>query len=154
MKLRHALFAIDPKYKKNKKYTEPESDLEDDAIEAHEEAMKAKELEKVEKKFQKDNEKLVADGKDAHEDSVLKAKIKEVEAEFKRLSKERGTEKAELKKDRPTEKIEEGIQKLDDKMRTFKLQMVDREAGKDVALGTRCVASLRLSIHDLLLFEQ
>jgi len=52
------------------------------------------------------------------------------------LAKERGTDKAELKKERPTEKIEDGIQKLDEKIRTFKLQMVDREAGKDVALGT------------------
>ena len=58
MKLRHALFAIDSKFKKKKKYAEPESDLDDDAIEQHEEQMKAKDIEKAEKKFQKDNEKL------------------------------------------------------------------------------------------------
>ena len=50
MKLRHALFTIDSKYKKKKKYQEPESDLDDDVIEAHEESLKAKELEKAEEK--------------------------------------------------------------------------------------------------------
>ncbi|KAJ2999594.1 hypothetical protein NUW54_g6916 [Trametes sanguinea] len=136
MKLRHALFAIDPKYKKKKKYAEPESDLDDDAIATHEETMKAKDIEKAEKKFQKDNEKLEAEGKKPQAESVLKEKIKEIEAEYKRLKKERGTEKHALKKERPTEKIEEAIEKLDDKIKTFKLQMEDREAGKEVALST------------------
>ncbi|KAI0373915.1 hypothetical protein BV20DRAFT_961802 [Pilatotrama ljubarskyi] len=136
MKLRHALFAIDPKFKKKKKYSEPESDLDDEGIAAHEEAMKAKDIEKAEKKFVKDNEKLVEDGKKPQDESVLKEKIKEIEAEYKRLKKERGTEKHTLKRERPTEKIEEAIDKLDEKIKTFKLQMEDREAGKEVALGT------------------
>lgn len=137
MKLRHALFAIDSKFKKNKKYSEPESDLDDDAIEEHEEQWKAREIEKAEKKFQKENEKLSADDQKPQPDSVLKDKIKDIEAEFKRLKKERGTNKAELKRERPTDKIEEAIEKLDDKIKAFKLQMVDREAGKEVALNTR-----------------
>lgn len=141
MKLRHALFTIDAKYKKKKKYSEPESDLDDEAIEAHEDTMKAKELEKVGKKFQKDNEKLVEDGKKPQDESVLKEKLKEVEAEYKRLKKERGTDKHALKRERPTEKIEEAIDKLDERIKTFKLQMEDREAGKEVALNTRCVFS-------------
>lgn len=137
MKLRHALFTIDPKFKKKKMYAEPESDLDDDAIEAYEETMKGKELEKAEKKFQKDNEKLKEDGKEPQDESVLRDKLKEIEAEYKRLKKERGTNKHTLKKERPTEKIEEAIGKLDEKIKTFKLQMEDREAGKEVALGTR-----------------
>ena len=137
MKLRHALFAIDSKFKKKKKYAEDESDLDDDAIANHEDTMKAKELEKVEKKFQKDNEKLKEEGKEPQEESVLKEKLKEVEAEYKRLKKERGTEKHALKREKPTEKIEDAIDKLDERIKTFKLQMEDREAGKEVALGTR-----------------
>lgn len=137
MKLRHALFAADMKFKKKKKYAEDESDLDEDVIADHEDQLKAKELEKVEKKFQKDNEKLVEDGKEALSDDVLKQRLKEVDAEFKRLKKERGTGKAQLKKERPTDKIEEAIDKLDEKIKTFKLQMEDREAGKEVALGTR-----------------
>ena len=137
MKLRHALFAIDSKFKKKKKYAEDESDLDDDAIANHEDTMKAQELEKVEKKFQKDNEKLKEEGKEPQEESVLKEKLKEVEAEYKRLKKERGTGKHVMKKEKPTEKIEEAIDKLDERIKTFKLQMEDREAGKEVALGTR-----------------
>ncbi|OBZ70772.1 DNA topoisomerase 1 [Grifola frondosa] len=136
MKLRHALFAIDPKYKKKKKYMDDESDLDDDVLAELEDNLKTKEIEKAEKKFQKDNEKLVDEGKEPQQESVLKTKLKEIEAEFKRLEKERGTGKATLKKERPTEKIEEGIDKLDEKIKTFKLQMEDREAGKEVALGT------------------
>ena len=68
---------------------------------------------------------------------MLKERIKEVEDEFKRLKKERGTGKHELKREKPTEKIEEQIAKLDDKIKAFKLQMEDREAGKEVALTTR-----------------
>ncbi|KZT71806.1 hypothetical protein DAEQUDRAFT_706582 [Daedalea quercina L-15889] len=136
MKLRHALFAIDSKYKKEKLYAEDESDLDDDVIAEHEGQLKERDLEKVEKKFVKDNEKLAEDGKEPLADSVLKQRRKEVEEEYKRLAKERGTGKATLKRDRPTEKIEDAIAKLDDKIKAFKLQMEDREAGKEVALGT------------------
>ena len=136
MKLRHALFAADAKFKKNKKYKEPESDLDDDAIAEHEEHLKEKELEKVEKKFVKDNEKLAEEGRAQLDDSVLKQRRKDVEDEFKRLKKERGTRKAEMKREKPTERIEADIEKLDEKIKAFKLQMEDREAGKEVALGT------------------
>ena len=139
MKLRHALFTIEPKMKKNKKYTEDESDLDDEAIATHEDSAKAREIEKAEKKFQKDNEKLAEEGKPPQKDSVLKEKIDDIEAEYKRLKKERGTQKHALKRERPVDKIEESIAKLDERIKTFKLQMEDREAGKEVALGTRCV---------------
>lgn len=140
MKLRHALFTADSQFQTNEKYAEDESDLDDDGVTEHEEQLKAKEIEKTEKKFQKDNEKLVEEGKEVQEQSVLEAKLEAIEADFKRLEKERGTGRAELKRDRPTEKIEEAIDKLDDKIKAFKLQMEDREAGKEVALGTRYAA--------------
>lgn len=137
MKLRHALFNIDAKYKKQKKYVDDESDIDDDWVASHEEELKVKEIEKAEKKFVKDNEKLEEDGKSAHDGSVLKERIEAIEEEFERLEKERGTKKAALKRDRPVEKIEEAIAKLTDKIKAFKLQIDDRDAGKEVALGTR-----------------
>ncbi|RXW24996.1 hypothetical protein EST38_g878 [Candolleomyces aberdarensis] len=136
MKLRHVLFSQEPKAKKNKKYNEEESDLDEDWIEEHEENLKAKEIEKAEKKFAKENEKLEADGKKPHKDSVLKERLAAVEEDFERLAKERGTKKATLKKDRPTDKLEEAIDKLTDKVKAFKLQMIDRDEGKEVALST------------------
>ena len=71
MKLRHVLFGMDLKFKKNKKYTADESDLDDDWIAEHEEGLKAKEIEKAEKKFAKENEKLVEEGKPAQGKDVL-----------------------------------------------------------------------------------
>jgi len=137
MKLRHALFKMDAKYKKQKKYAEDESDIDDDWIVSHEEELKAKEVEKAEKKFTKDNEKLEEDGKTPQKDSVLKDRIQAIEEEYERVAKERGTKKATLRRDRPVEKIEEAIDKLTDKIKSHKLQIVDRDAGKEVALGTR-----------------
>jgi DNA topoisomerase-1 len=51
MKLRHVLFGIDKKFKKNKKYAEDESDIDEAAAVEIEEKMKEKEKEKAEKKF-------------------------------------------------------------------------------------------------------
>jgi DNA topoisomerase-1 len=75
--------------------------------------------------------------KSPQKDTVLDERIADIEEEFNQLAKERGTGKASLKRERPVEKIEESIDKLTEKIKTFKLQMVDRDAGKEVALGTR-----------------
>jgi DNA topoisomerase-1 len=137
MKLRHVLFGVDSKYKKQKKYSADESDIDDEWIETHENLLKSKDIEKAEKKFAKDNEKLVEEDKKPQSDSVLQEKIEAIEAEYDRLAQERGTGKASLKRDRATEKIEDSIDKLDERIKTFKLQMDDRDAGKEIALGTR-----------------
>lgn len=139
MKLRHVLFNLDSKYRKNKLYADDESDIDDEWIVEHEESLRKKDVEKAEKKFAKDNEKLVEEGSQPLDDSVLKDRVAVIEADYKRLAKERGTGKAVLKRERPVEKIEEAIQRLDERIKTFKLQMDDREAGKEVALGTRLV---------------
>jgi DNA topoisomerase-1 len=58
-----------------------------------------------------------------------------VEDEFTRLEKERGTgSRATLKQDKVPEKLVEEIDMLEEKIKAFKLQMVDREAGKEVVL--------------------
>jgi DNA topoisomerase-1 len=137
MKLRHVLFNEDSKFKKQKKYAGDESDIDDDWIAEHEESMKAKEVEKAEKKFAKDNEKLVEDGNKPMKDKELQERLSLIEDDFKKLEKERGTKTATLKRERPAAKIEEAIEKLDERIKTFKLQIDDREAGKEVALGTR-----------------
>jgi DNA topoisomerase-1 len=136
MKLCHALLAADAKYKKQKQYAEDESDLDEDAVAEHEEQCKAREIEKAEKKFAKENEKLTEEGKPAQDEDVLRTRLSAIEDEFAKLEKERGTGKATLKRDRPPEKLVEAIDRLEERIKAFKLQMVDREAGKEVALGT------------------
>lgn len=136
MKLRHVLFAMDHKYKQDPKYAEDESDIDDDFVADYEDKMKVKEIEKAEKKFAKDNEKLKEEGKELQGADVLAARLQTVEEEYKRLKKERGTGKASLKRDKPPEKVEEAIEKLTARIKAFKLQMADRDEGKEVALGT------------------
>ena len=137
MKLRHALFDIEPKKKKVAKYADLESGLDDDFIERWEDALKEKEIEKAEKKFAKVNETRKAEGEEPQKDKVLKQMIDDIEEEYKRLAKERGTGKAALKRARPVEKIEEQIEAVQLKIKNFKIQMDDKEEGKQVALGTR-----------------
>ena len=139
MKLRHVLFEMDSKYKKKKEYKDDESDLDDDWIASHEDSLKEKEIEKAKKKFEKENEKAVAEGKKPAPESELREKLKEIEEEFKRLKKERGTGKAMLKRAKTADKVEEAINKLGDRIKVTRLQMEDREEGKEVALGTRSV---------------
>ena len=136
MKMRHVLFELDPKYKKKKEYKEDESDIDDDWIAQHEDTLKEKEIEKAKKKFAKDNEKLETEGERPKPESELNGRIEEIEEEFKRLFKERGTKKATLKRAKPVEKVEEAIAKLTERIKTHKLQMVDRDEGKEVSLGT------------------
>ncbi|KAF9501514.1 hypothetical protein BDN71DRAFT_1460986 [Pleurotus eryngii] len=136
MKLRHALFSIDSAYKKDERYKADESDVDDHFVEEWEDSLRAKEIEKIEKKFAKENEKLEEEGKKPQNKSMLAERIQVIEDEFNRLAEERGTKAAALKRDRAPEKIEEAISKLDSKIKAFKLQIVDRDAGKEVALGT------------------
>jgi DNA topoisomerase-1 len=140
MKLRHALFKIEPKKAKNAKYAELESDLDDEFIEQWEESLKEKEIDKAKKKFAKDNEKRAADGEKPHPDKELEKRLEAINEEFDRLADERGTDEADLKRAKPVEKIEEAIENCETKIKNFKLQMVDKEEGKEVSLGTRFVA--------------
>jgi len=130
------MFSLEKKLKKKAPWCDNESDLDEEWIEKWEEECEKKEIEKAEKKFTKENEKLEADGKAAQADKVLKERIKDIKDEFKRLAKERGKDEATPKKGRTVEKIQDMIGKLDERIKTFKLQMVDREEGKEVSLGT------------------
>ena len=104
--------------------------MNEDAVAEHEEACKACEIERTEKKFAKENEKLAEEGKDTQGDDVLRSRLRAVEDEFTRLEKERGMGKATIKRDKAPEKLVEEIDVLEEKIKAFKLQMVDREAGK------------------------
>lgn len=136
MKLRQLLFSQDPKFKKKDKYAGDESDIDDDWIAEHENNMMEKEIEKAEKKFAKENEKLKEDGEKPQSESVLQERLSGIREDFEQLAKERQTGKASQKKARPIDKIEESFDKLTEKIKAHKLQIVDRDETKEVALGT------------------
>src|SRR5258708_37136567 len=137
MKLRHALLAADPKFKKQKKYAEDESDLDEDAVEEHEEACKAREIERAEKKFAKENEKLAEEGKPTQGKDVLRSRLRAIDDEFARLEKERGTGKATLKRDKAPEKVAKAIDRLAGKAQPFKCPSVCTRAGGECELRTK-----------------
>jgi DNA topoisomerase-1 len=145
MKLRHMLFDSDSKYKKDAKYRDDESDIDDDFIELWEDECKKRDIEKAEKKFAKDNEKREADGEKPLKPADLKETLDGIDDKYKKLKKERGTRKAaQTGNTKSDEKLKEMIDKLDERIRTFKLQMVDKEEGKEIALGTRLALFLTL----------
>ena len=144
MKLRHALFVAGAKYKKERKYGEVESGLDEDAVAEYKEKCKARQIEKAEKEFAKENEELVEEDKPAQDKDVLRSRLSAIEDEFARLEKERGTGKVTLKRNKPPEKLVEAIDELEEKV---KPQMVDREAGKEVALGTSKIVLTDLPSH-------
>jgi len=116
-------------------YAEDGSSLDEDAVAELEEQCKGREIEKAEKKFAKENEKLLEEGGPAQDKDVLRSRLSAIGDELAGLEKERRTGKATLKRDKPSEKLVEAIDRLE-MIRAFKLQMVDWEAGEEVALGT------------------
>jgi len=125
------------KFKKVAKIADDESDMDDEWIAEHEEGLRLKEREKAEKKFAKENEKLVADGEAEQKPSVLEAKLKDIDEEFKVIKKQtRAKKAAAMKNPKTMEKLEENLDKLSEKISQVKLQAIDRDEGKEVALGT------------------
>lgn len=140
--MRYALLNLDPKLKKKKpELAEDESDIDDEWIAQYEDESREKEIEKLRKKFEKDNEKKVAEGEEAADSSTLDSKIEKINEEYDRLKEERGTTDVEVKGKKGVEQLEAAIMKLDERIQTVKFQMVDREEGKEIALGTRYVLS-------------
>lgn len=138
MKLRQVLFSVDPKMKnKRKDLAEMESDLDDDFVAYWEDDMKRKDIEKAEKKFAKTNEALVEEGKEPESDKVLKKTIKAIEAQYEALEAERDWKDVDTKRYKDSDAVISAIEKMDERIATFKVNMDVREKGKDVALGTR-----------------
>ncbi|KAK3328892.1 hypothetical protein B0H66DRAFT_571640 [Apodospora peruviana] len=130
---------IDSKLKKKKgaEYFQLDPELDQEWIEQHQKFLVEEQRTKIQKKFEKDNEKRVADGEKPMPDKELKERMKaatELEAKFK---KENKTKKVEAEGKGPTvEKFAAAIEKLDERIKTLKLQSEDREGNKEVALGT------------------
>lgn len=134
-RLRLTLLGMNPKLKK-KKGLEPESDMDDEFMERHEEELLQKALDNAQKKFEKENAKLKEEKQPAQPKSVLNERLKEVKADHKQLAKERKSGKIEPKKGATEEKLLEQIKKLDERITTLKVQLTDKDNLKDVALST------------------
>lgn len=138
MKLRKVLFTMDPKMKKKRpELTEMESDLDDDFIEYWEEELKKKDIEKAAKKFEKNNEARAEKGEKPEPEKKLNEAIKKIEAEYEELKAERNSKDVNIGSFKDPEKVLANIEKVDERIQTFKINLEVKDKGKDVALGTR-----------------
>ncbi|KAG8911243.1 DNA topoisomerase 1 [Tulasnella sp. 417] len=137
MKLRKVLFTMDPKMKKKRpELTEMESDLDDDFIEYWEEELKKKDIEKATKKFEKNNEARAEKGEKPEPQKKLNEAIQKVEEEYEELKAERKSKDVNIGSFKDPEKVLANIEKIDERIQTFKINMEVKDKGKDVALGT------------------
>jgi len=137
MKLRHVLFTLDKSMKKKHKHLdEMESDLDDDFIIYWEDELKTKDIEKATKKFEKTNKAREAENEKPEPQGVLDATIKAIEDDYKALKKERGSQNVDVRSYKDTDRVLAAIEKIDEKIRTAKVNLDVKDRGKDVSLGT------------------
>ena len=129
MRLKRMIADHEPKRKGMYDY---ESDIDDDWIAEHIEALYEREKEKIKKKFERDNEKLQKDGEPLLTD--LEEKLQAADDLKATLLKEKKEKKVEAKT--TVEKLESQIAKLDVKILNTKTQMIDKDENKATALGT------------------
>ncbi len=131
------------KKKRGEAYFALPEGLDEEWVAKHQEALVEETRDKIRKKFEKENEKLAAEGQKEMKGKELEERMEvadEMEAKFKRENKKGGKIEAEGKG--PTvQKLEAGVEKLDVRIATLKIQSEDRESNKEVALGTSKIVS-------------
>jgi DNA topoisomerase-1 len=140
---------VDPKIKKKKgaEYFERPEDLTTEWMKQHQEAEVEELRQKITKKFEKDNEKLLAEGEKEMKPKELNERLQKVDELASKYKKENKTGKVEAEGKGPTvEKLENNIDKINQRIENMKIQMEDKEGNKEVALGTsKIVSQLRQS---------
>ncbi|KAG0268757.1 DNA topoisomerase 1 [Actinomortierella ambigua] len=136
-KIKQTMLTLEPKLaKKRPELAEPESDLEDEWIEKHEEDLIEKDKEKARQKFAKDNEKRQSEKEKPLPASDLKDILKSLDAKLKDLVKERKTGKV-INADKFTiERCDNNLLKIDERIATQRAAMVDKDENKSTALST------------------
>lgn len=138
-RIKQMMIAVDPKIKKKKgaEYFELPEDLDQAWIQEHQAYLVEELRTKITKKFEKDNEKLKAEGDKEMKVKELTERLEAVKELEKQQKKENKSGKVEAEGKSPTvEKLEGNLEKLDTRIATMSLQAEDREANKEVALGT------------------
>ena len=144
-RLKQMIIDLDPKQKKKKgaDYFQLPDDLTQSWIQEHQAQLVEEQRKKIEKKFEKDNEKAKANGEKEMKHKELEQRLEVANDMKKMYDKENKKGKVEAEGRSPTvEKFETNIQKLDDRIKTMKVQAEDKEGNKEVALGTSKIVSI------------
>ncbi|KAF7628202.1 topoisomerase I [Aspergillus flavus] len=138
-RLKQQMLDLEPNLKKKKgaKFFEMDEDIDMEWIKEHQAFLLEEQRQKIQKKFDKDNEKLAAEGEKEMKAKELENRLEVVKDMEKKFNKENKTGKVEAEGKGPTvEKLENAIQKLEQRIETMELQAQDKEDNKEVALGT------------------
>ncbi|KAB8596078.1 hypothetical protein FH972_025788 [Carpinus fangiana] len=133
------MLELDSKIKKKKgaEYFALPSQLDEEWVRKHQADLVAEQREKIQKKFDKDNEKRIAEGEKKMSGKELDERLEAVDELQKKFKKENKTKKVEPEGRGPSvEKLEQNIDKITQRIETMKVQSEDKEANKEVALGT------------------
>ena len=133
------MFDLDPKIKKKKgaEYFELGKDLDEAWILEHQQFLVEEQRQKIEKKFNKENEKLRENGEKEMKPKELEERLEVVDELAKKFKNENKKGKVEAEGKGPTiEKLENNLQKLDQRINTMVFQAKDKNNNKEVALGT------------------
>ncbi|BFZ61967.1 DNA topoisomerase 1 [Saitoella coloradoensis] len=138
IRCKRQILALDPKLKKKRsELTEYDSDIDDEWIKAHQKDLVEKEKEKISKKFAKENEALLAEDKKPMKDSELEERLAAADALAEEFEQENKAGVLEPKsKSATVEKLDQQIQKLDERILVEKTRVTDKEENKETALGT------------------
>ena len=138
-RIKQMMIDVDNKIKKQKgaDYFKLDDDLDQEWIEEHQIFLVEEQRQKIEKKFAKDNEKLVAEGEKEMKANELESRLEAVRELAAKFKKENKSGKVEAEGKTPSiEKLENNLEKLDQRLNAMLVQAADKENNKEVALGT------------------
>lgn len=138
-RIKQMMIAVDSKIKKKKgaAYFELDEDIDKEWIIEHQKFLIEDQRQKIEKKFAKENEKLVADGEKEMKQKELQERLAVTDELASKYKKENKTGKVEAEGKGPTvQRLENNLEKLDQRINAMLFQAADKENNKEVALGT------------------
>lgn len=144
-RLKQMMIDVDPKIKKRNgaEYFDLDEDLNQEWIKEHQEYLVEEQRQKIDKKFAKENEKLAAEGQPELKKKELQERLAVAEELADKFKKENKSGKVEAEGKGPTiEKLEANVTKIEQRIDNMRFQAEDKEANKEVALGTSKIVHL------------
>ncbi|KAL8932186.1 MAG: hypothetical protein Q9216_006934 [Gyalolechia sp. 2 TL-2023] len=140
-RVKQMMLDLDPKLRKKDRrgpeFYDLDEDLDQDWIQEHQNYLVEEQRQKIEKKFAKDNEKRKADGEAELKHKELEERLEIADELARKFKKENKSGKVEAEGKGPSvDKLENQLEKLDQRIQTMSYQAEDKENNKEVALGT------------------
>ncbi|KAL8837065.1 MAG: hypothetical protein Q9176_005934 [Flavoplaca citrina] len=140
-RVKQMMLELEPKLKKEDKrgaqFYELDEDLDQEWIKEHQTYLVEEQRQKIEKKFAKDNEKRKAEGEKEMKHKELEERLEVADELAQKFKRENKSGKVAAEGRGPTvEKLEQQLDKLDQRISNMSFQAEDKENNKEVALGT------------------